>query len=186
LVVVCRKRKDRVFCVLALIITFMVVTSFVSLCFPPSALLGDNSLCAHVLNSVCLRFKRALRLHAVGADASVLANGPLLASACVTLACTVRRFCGAYVLPSLRRSSSSVDARVTRLSCVGASEDADESLRLLVSALLVPLSLSNEVFVLQKQDMRARCSGVPTSLARVSGALLDARPLFPQRACTVM
>jgi hypothetical protein len=80
------------------------------------------------------------------------------------------------VFPSLRRSSSCVDA--AWLGRMEASEgEGGGRVWLIVSALLVPLSLFDQVSGLQKQKLRARPGNIASSLARVDGAPLAAPPV---------
>jgi hypothetical protein len=74
------------------------------------------------------------------ANASVVGNRSPMTTAYVTLACTVRCTCRACMLPSLRGSSSWVDARLQWHGW--SSADAGDGLRVTVRSRIVPLSES--------------------------------------------
>jgi hypothetical protein len=94
---------------------FMATTaSLFPFIFPFSLVVG-SSVCTCVLNSTSYRPQSTLRLRGFGADIRVgqgvsVRQWSAIASACVTLTCTVCRTCEACVFPLLRRSSSCVDA----------------------------------------------------------------------------
>jgi hypothetical protein len=95
----------------------------------PSPLLWDP--CPPVCSTSLVFASRAIfDTAAWGPTFGQLANGPPMASACVTLACTVCRICGACVLPPLCGSSSWADTRVASLGRVEMSGDVGMDLDL--------------------------------------------------------
>jgi hypothetical protein len=112
------------------------------------------------------------RLSRPGRRRSKLADGPPVASDCVTLACTVCRTCGECVLPSLRRSSSWVSARVTRLGCVEAfyhrlcASVRPPWVRSLFLCHRSRRKCACEVFLGPLQQIPRRVASVPSTAAR--------------------
>jgi hypothetical protein len=121
-----------------------VPSSFSLTSFVPSA--GGKTLCARLLNSTWLCLKTVLRLRGVGVDIGA-GQGVGVGQWAADGFCL--RYVGMHGVPHLRGIRASIVAQVvvmgrcargTFVSCGG--DDTGEGLRLLVSTLLLPLSLS--------------------------------------------